>query len=561
MLCRDKQKYSQFLNSKKSIYIIRYIFIILFLIVIFLDDANSKTVKLFKPPIGIETIFPVTNIRQSLSPKTKQKNNAYEFWGTQTVDQQLVPVYFSTPISYPWEYTQEGIQTLINALKTLPNVISAEQKYFPTIHPKLLEAYSRYKTLSGKESYILVKIQNWPHVNIMSFPIFTVLTFNYLDQSMSYSDIVTDWQNIMKKFGTMHDLRVILGLEPRLDWQTLPIITHVHLPYYDTPDFHNRYWGGPKRDSDERNRHFLQENSLVNYGKTKTQINSKVILCDKTAYESFSLDNRFRYYYSSGYWFLDWDDNVVYGFSHASSEMTWIRIIRVSLFINVVLSESVKESTGLADNINQVRLRLTEARARAFNIFTLNALESLHKEITTVEKDLKNMFSRFTRIQEALIGYDLVTKFLSYPYANPIYIMLDSVKQHEMKNYNKCINQLFDFSRIDQDFINDRKKASSYVFDIRNNIDTYNNFTTPLKYELSDSLSLLENRRNLLWSRNNSLHLILWPTIGAIIGTVLSMFWKSTNQDKNIIEPSSTIIASSSGAIIGVLLWWLLAPY
>jgi len=97
--------------------------------------AAEGSARLFQPPIGIESVFPVSVIRDSLLTELDQLETGYEIWGKEVVTQRHIPTHFSTPVSYPWEYSEEGAARLVGSLQQLPYVGSAQVEYFPSIHP------------------------------------------------------------------------------------------------------------------------------------------------------------------------------------------------------------------------------------------------------------------------------------------------------------------------------------------------------------------------------------------------------------------------------------------
>jgi hypothetical protein len=67
----------------------------------------------FSPPIGIETVFPVSLVREHALKELQPVENGYEIWGREIIKQGHIPVHFSTPVSYPWAYTEKGAENLI----------------------------------------------------------------------------------------------------------------------------------------------------------------------------------------------------------------------------------------------------------------------------------------------------------------------------------------------------------------------------------------------------------------------------------------------------------------
>jgi len=185
----------------------------------------EPSTKLFRAPIEIETVFPATVIRKSELTELEQAGDGYEFWGKEVVTQSHVPIHFSTPVSYPWEYSEEGARRLVESLKKLTNVQSANVEQFPSIYPRDLKSYPDLIPFSKQERIIRVTLKDWPNVQLLSFPTLAVLLFNYQDPNLPYSKVVEDWKKTIKAFHQLHELRELLGLEPMLKWQTIPRLT------------------------------------------------------------------------------------------------------------------------------------------------------------------------------------------------------------------------------------------------------------------------------------------------------------------------------------------------
>jgi len=515
--------------------------------------ASEDIARLFQPPIGIESVFPASVIRKDVLRELEPVENGYEIWGREIVTQSNIPVYFSTPVSYPWAYTEEGAERLVRSLKQLSYVRSAEIKHFPTIHPQLLKHYSDLRPLAWQETYILVTLRDWSNVRLMSFPIFTVLVFEYQDPSVEYSHLVTDWKSKVEKLTTLHELRELLGLEPRLRWHTLPTLTWTHLPYYNSPDFGNRYWSGSDRSASERNSQFLRENSLVSFGTENPS--NRVRHCYNISYEYHPLMSNWRFFYATGDWFLGWDDKLLPSRDPSGPEMTWSRIVRAALLVNVVLPEMVKRGSDLVETIKQEREPLISARTKAFGTFSLDAIEALHKEVGGVETRIRASRASARRIQQAIDGYESLLTFLSRPFGGPLAETFGPLKSNKGKGW-ECVEQFFSFQRDNRVQLNDRRKANGYATQINVNLDRLNTSLTTLQRDLSDSLSLLEARRSLLWSQKSTFFAIIWPAVGAIVAGLIWLF--SVRHSREDKRSALNLLIPASGALVAGFLWWLL---
>jgi hypothetical protein len=480
----------------------------------------------------------------------EQVGNGYEIWGQEVVTQSYIPIHFSTPVSYPWEYSQEGAASLVDRLQQLSYVRSAQVEYFPSIHPQLLKQYSDLQPLAKQERVIRVTLKDWPNTHLLSFPTFTVLVFQYLDRNVPYSQIVADWKETIEAFRTLHELRKLLGIEPRLRWQTIPTLTWVHLHYYDTTDFWNRYWSGSDRDVSERNKQFLRENSLVSFGAGDPS--NRVKHCCDVSYEYFLPDDSWRFFYATGDWFLGWDDTIYV--SSSSPQMTWIRIVRAALLVNVVLPEMAKRSSVLVEGLTRERSRLVNARINAFEMFSLDAIDSLHAEVGRVEAPVRNTSVRQRRIKESVDGYESLLTFLARPFGGPLADLTDSLKPENAEAGWECIEEFFSFRRDNRMPLNDRRKAIDYTRQIRTNLQRLDDSLNSLQHELSNSLSLLEGRRSLLWSLESTILAIIWPAVGAFIAGGLCSYLAS--RDTEARRNAVTLMITASGACVGGILWY-----
>jgi len=487
----------------------------------------------------------------------KRNSDGYEIWGKEVVTQSDIPVHFSTAVSYPWEYSKESAERLAYRLKQLSPVRSAEVEFFPSIHPQTFKSYPDYQSLAKQERIIRITLKDWPHTQLLSFPTFVVLLFKYHDPRISYSGIVQDWKKTVTEFRELHELRSLLGIEPKVSWQTIPYLSWVNLPYYMKPDFWNRYWSGTDRDVSERNKQFLQENSLANFGVPEPT--HRVIHCNDISYERPSMPGIvYRYFYASGDWFNGSDTTIYVGSTAAN--MMWIRVVRAALLVNVVLPAMEKRSADLVEKLVHARSRLVSARTSAFKEFSLAALDPLHTEVGEIEAELRSTKAHKERIKEALAGHEALLAFLSNPFTGPLTEAIDNPKSSNGQKGWNCIEEYFDFEQYNRLLLNDRKKANNYVQQIRKNLERLDDASNALKYELSDALSLLEGRRSLLWSKRNTWLAIFYPAGGAVLFGILYFgalyvqgLWRVTERGRTILP----VLIPTIGALLGSFIWWV----
>ncbi|GKS65517.1 hypothetical protein YTPLAS72_28210 [Nitrospira sp.] len=441
-------------------------------------------------------------------------------------------------------------------LQQLSSVHSAQVEFFPSIHPQMLKAYPNYRSFAKQERIIRITLKDWPHTQLLSFPTFVVLLFKYQDPRISYSDIVQDWKKIVTEFRELHELRTLLGIEPRLPWQTTPYLSRVNLPYYREADFWNRYLSGTDRDAGERNKQFLQENSLTSFGVSDPA--SEMMHCNHISYERSLPGITYRYFYSAGDWFNGSDTTIYLG--PLPANMMWIRVVRAALLVNVVLPAMEKRSADLVEKLAGARARLVKARSSAFKEFSLAALDPLHDEVSKVENELRSTKERQGRVKEALAGHEDLLVFLSNPLRRPLTEPIDNPKPSNGQKGWNCIEDYFDFEQDNRLLLSDRKKANNYVQQIRKNLERLDDASNALKYELGDALSLLEGRRSLLGSKQNTWLAIVFPAGGAVLSGFLYLGARHVPGLWRVIEKWRTILPvliPAIGALVGSFIWWV----
>ena len=232
--------------------------------------------------------------------------------------------------------------------------------------------------------------------------------------------------------------------------------------------------------------------------------------------------------------------------------------MRAALLVNVVLPEMVKQSSALVEKLAEEASRLINARTKAFGMFSLDAIDSLHVEIGRVEEQVRNSSLPQRRIKESVDGYESLLTFLSRPFDSPLADPTGSLKPAKGEKGWECIEEFFSFGRDNRLLLNDRRKANSYTRQIHVNLRRLENSLSSLQHELSDSLSLLEERRSLLWSQRSTWLAILYPAAGAVILGGLWLLYlyfarRSAEEKHNVLA----VLIPAVGACVGSVLWWL----
>jgi hypothetical protein len=174
--------------------------------------------------------------------------------------------------------------------------------------------------------------------------------------------------------------------------------------------------------------------------------------------------------------------------------------------------------------------------------------------------------------------------FLARPFGGPSAMSANYLKNLESaeKGWN-CVEEYFSFERDNRLLLNDRRKGDNYLRKIQINLQRLNDSSNSLQHELSDSLSLLEARRSLLWSKWNTWRAIIYPAVGALLARGVSWiyFRKKKDERQTIIYPAgsallsrglywfylpqqsgerrrvSEVVITALGALVGSIVWWL----
>jgi hypothetical protein len=335
------------------------------------DIAMAETPSAAPPPfpihapIFISRVYPVLEVDHTLVEWVDPIEDAYSFWG-KTLLSAVFPeetTFFPAPLSYPYRFSQQGIQNLQQKLKQIQEIDSATitERDFPNILPNRQELYSaeeKKKFLRG-EKYISFRINGWPSVEVMKFPTFVVLAFDHTSTSVKaledYRQLVAkDWNDKIETFHKFDNLRRILGITHKeAVWRRDPSLTFIA---FLKPDvyYYNHYLWRWETQPEHVKIPFLKDIRLQGL-KGSTYPDYLVLKqCKNIVYE-YASDRPFgRFYYAShplfyqGKNFPGRDSSFLHG-----SEGLVERILRTALFVNVTLPSMVDLSQKLKDSLGR----------------------------------------------------------------------------------------------------------------------------------------------------------------------------------------------------------------
>jgi hypothetical protein len=167
-----------------------------------------KHQPLIRGPLFISVVFPVLDLERDRMEFVEPILDAYSFWGKMIVSTTDQKTYSPGPFSYPYHYTQQGLIKLERQLKRSSDIIpgSTQVKTFPNI-PKEQQGVFGPQELSQiltKEPYLSFRLKRWDDVELMAFPSFVVLTFDYTRRPITaerdYEAVKTRFSQVINDF-------------------------------------------------------------------------------------------------------------------------------------------------------------------------------------------------------------------------------------------------------------------------------------------------------------------------------------------------------------------------
>jgi hypothetical protein len=490
--------------------------------------ATSPTIG----PVFISTVHPVIELDRDLVELVEPVAEAYSFWGVSSVS-AVQQTFFPAPLSYPYKFSEKGIQLLKHNLHQIAEVDSTTitERTFPNIPPDHQEYYSdaEKRKFLVEEKYIDFRLKGWDHIIFMKFPTFVVIAVDYseviLRSVQDYRNVVAEWEEMINQFLKFEDLKAILGVAPKnQEWSNVPLLTFVALSAYSSPDFQELYLSGqgeiiPKTDVTLR---FLRDIRLRGFPESAAP-NLPIIHCHDIIHEYYFPYRRYYYapqpvLYPKKYWVgvRENELTVLGDFPLYGASAALMRILRTALFINVTLPSMVEWSKHLNNNLFTWTSTLQNMRSELFNDFTRKTLHSSHQKIIRYTKWSDDIVPVIDSINEVHQGFSLLREDIRHPFNPPMYDPESRTVEENDEDY--CL-ELFHFHRTKA--IDDRRKALKYIKELDNNLRSIEISQRRFDNEMSSLRQLLENRRELLKDRDNTLLAIIVPAGGAVAGGLL----------------------------------------
>lgn len=468
--------------STKSLIIARSIKISVFYLVILLSQidwasgaANPAQQPVISGPLFIAVIYPVIEIKDELLENVEPIPDGYSFWGRIPISLSSQQAYFPAPLSYPYRFSKRGLITLQEELKknpeVLPNTVQSRlhanipRDYQNGFQPRELKQFIVY------ESYVSFRLKRWDHIELMAFPTFVVLTFDYtrntITSNRNYQEVKTRVFPTITEFQTLEPLRKSLGISRQHQpWAAIPILTFTALDSYQEKIIDRIYFSG-KIAPDEARRIFLQQVSLQDFSKGLSAGDPTVTHCHEISHE-MSFTSQWRLYYAPIPIFYDKDfGQRVDLFPLHGPRGAQLRILRTALFINVTLPSLISKSTNLLVDLNHALSKLRESRIRSFDEFTdkiNNLTVPISEAIATLDTRIAPML---VRLREAEAGHDDLLSRIRFPFLPPP--LYHRIKAAQNEEEDSCL-RLFSF--IDKGMMapSDRQKMASHISELRNNL-------------------------------------------------------------------------------------------
>jgi hypothetical protein len=472
--------------------------------------VNPAQEPTLRGPVFIAVVFPVVELNLERLELIESIPDAYSFWGRMIMSVTTDKAYFPAPLSYPYRYTKRGLTALQQAIKRHSEVDSGSVQVkaasnIPKDQQYLYEP-KELKQILLKEEYVSFRLKRWTDIELMAFPTFLVLAFDYTKTRIASNkdyeqQIKRRFSPVINEFQKMDDLRTILGISRKTQrWTGIPILTFVAIDSYQENVVYKIYMSGPI-EPEEARRLFLQHVSVRDYPKGVDNVDSMVTHCNEIGHEISSLGVWRLYYTGIPVFFDERFGQRVDPFHLHGPRGVQSRILRTALFVNVTLPSLVKLSDNLQHEVGQMLQKLRSTRAKLFNEFS-NKIDELNEPIVSAVGALETRTEpAIKRLEEALAGYDRLLDDIQYSFIPPL--RRPGVKTTtQSQGPDICLGVFYFEER--SGVINDRVKAKSFVDQIKTNIKAIQQNKDKLSNELPSAMSLLESRRNLVWGRENT---------------------------------------------------------
>lgn len=485
-------------------------------------NALTRTQKMIVAsdfPTFISTVYLVTKPSPKVVQTMSRIEDAFNMWGkTITPTPPGEFAYFTSPLSYPFEFSQKGIEQISLALKkipevdpqsislrTFPNIATIDQKRYPKIFSK---------ELIFEEQYISFRLTDWGAIEFKRFLTFLVISFDYSTASVgspeAYRKISEYWRKKIETFNSNHKLMEVLGISVNsAKFRDIPILTFVSAGFYHDIKYMNRYFGG----SVDRKKRFLTEVSLRPSMAEQARLIGLNFLMHE--YDQFT---RWRFYYSPEPFFYtgDWRRSTYPGGVQGPSAKLG-QVLRTALFVHVVLPNSANQCLLDLSEVEKNLLELQKNRIDFLDQFSAADLSNFQRKLIDIYKVRTELNYNTEKADEVLSGLDTLKLFMASAFEIRRRDTFDSTDKIPDGIFDPNLShEFFHFNR-NASFHNDREKANRYRRLIQNRLEKTKKTVSLLHGEISEASSLLESRRNMIESEKNTVLAIIIPALGALL--------------------------------------------
>ncbi|MGD0627030.1 MAG: hypothetical protein ABSB32_20265 [Thermodesulfobacteriota bacterium] len=462
-------------------------------------EPQAKVSVASDNPFFISTIYPVVTIEEKELSLMDQIEDGYSLWGA------YLPIpagrieyrYFTSPISYPYRFSEYGIKAIKDRLKKIEDVdpLSIREGGFPNIWPRDLRAY-RSNIPHDKiveEKFVGFKIKNWEDIEFLRFPTFLVMN---IDKSVNpvkslddWKKMVVNWRQKIRELASNDALKKAIGISRESgDWKETPNLVFVSSPWLIWGELPPQ--GGKRRDPEL----VIREAPLLDVDPRFGPVVNGVGL---DFFHEFSPVLSWRIYYCLSPWFYtgEWRHSVAPGgVSVVPGKL--VQILRSVLMVHVNMPSFAEICRNLDSWLENDLVELQKDRVEFFDKFTKESIADFHSKLASKVKDYKGFADRIDRIEEIIHGYDQLLAFVKAPFRiRPTYGL-----EEKSDIYDAYGTELFHFLP-DEDTHNDRRESERYRQVIATRLESVKKKYGRLQEEISGAHALLETRRNLLESK------------------------------------------------------------
>ena len=455
-----------------------------------------------KGPTFISVVYPVLRIDDELLELLVPIGEAYNLWGKTIISFRRGKSYFPGPLSYPYKFSKKGLATLENRLRRISEIdpTSIKRKKFPNIPSQYHYVYEpdELKNSLIYEEYLAFKLNNWDNVEFMRFPTFLVMVFDYAEgPNLPHEQIRKEWNERVSQFQKLEYLRNTLGVSRKgYPWSHVPLLTFTAFAGYSEVDFWNYLWGGSITPVDSQKR-FLGSVSVRTFSGKIDPSGTLLTHCHGISYEKprFSV---WRFYYARFPVFYDKEfASMSESGPFEGTQGSLYRVLRTTLFINLVLPKFESLIQGLDADITRILTKVRDERLVLINEFSSDRLSSLEATLRSATSDLeKRIEPLLDRVEEARKGHDQLIEEVQIPFAPPTRPALRAAAQ---KDKDQC-TELFEMNERGDDLYT----GSNVAGQIKQHAQSVNSKLERLNGQIASATILLENGRALVEERENT---------------------------------------------------------